>query len=161
VRNLPLPHRTDLKRIAEIDLRGFEACKEFSDEAVRGNENNYRVLISEFNHNPAYGGTLISSPRYIRGELGTGVASLCLGREIPLASFEIDKGKIGYITDKTEWKLKTSKEAKSVLWKALMYITLKHDMFDPIMHKGYFEFVVKKNLDIRFIDFKDNEWYLV
>jgi hypothetical protein len=161
VRNLPLPHRKDLRRIAEIDLKGFDECKKFSDEAVRGNGDNYRILISEFNHNPIYGGALVSASRYIRGEIGTGVASLCLGKEVPLASFEIDRGKIGYITDKTEWKLEADLRAKQCLWNALMHITLKHNMFDSIMHRGYFEFVVTSDLETRFIDYKDNEWYLV
>lgn len=160
VRAIPIPSRKDLPRKPKLDLRSFEECKSFIDEAVKCHENEYNVIISEFSPQ-IYGGTLISASRYVRGEIGKSLADLCLCKEVPLASFEIDRGKTGHITDKTDWKLQTDKRAKQALWKALMHITLKHDMFDPIMLRGYFEFVVKENLDIRFVDFKDNEAYLV
>lgn len=160
VRAIPLAHRKDLPRRPKLDLRSFEECKDFVDEATKGHEKDYNVIVSEFS-SQIYGGTLISASRYVRGEIGKSLADLCLCKELPLASFELDKGKIGYITDKIEWKLNTDNKAKSALWKALMYITLKHNMFDPIIHRGYFEFVVRKNMNIKFVDYKDNEWYLV
>ena len=160
VRAIPAPGREDLPRKPKLDLRSFGECKNFIDDAVRGHEEAYNIILSEFSPQ-IYGGTLISASRFVRGEIGRSLADLCLCKEIPLASFEIDKSRVGYITDKTEWKLEADKTAKKCLWKALMHITLGFDMFDPIMHRGYFEFIVKENLGIRFVDYKDNEWYLV
>ncbi len=161
VRAIPLPHRKDLPRRPELGLKNFKECKQFLEEVVRGNEEDYKIITSEFNKQ-CYGGTLVSGDRYIRGEIAHSVADLCLNHTIPLASFEIDRGKVGHITDKTVWFLETDEKAKSCLWKALSYIKFGSESFNPTFHRGYFEFIVrKKDSGIRFIDYKDVEGYLV
>jgi len=160
VRALPLPHRKDLQRKPKIGLCSFRECREFLKRAVEGNEQDYSVLISEWGPQD-YGGILISGDRYIFGEIGRGLDTLSFGHETPLASFEIDRAKVGHLENKTEWKCKEDKRAKNFLWKALYYIKKGSDNFDPYFIRGYFEFVVTETEKIRFVDFKDNERYLV
>ena len=122
VRAIPLPHKKDLSRKPRTGLCSFKECKDFLEQNIRGNEENYRVVLSEWEPE-RYGGVLISgieNGRFIIGEIGKGLENLCFGYEIPLAGFKIDRGGIGHINNKTSWEFRDSK-AKAILWKAFNY----------------------------------------
>jgi len=163
VRAIPIKSKKDLPRKPKLGLRNFEECRSFLEEAVRGHEEEYSVLISEFSAQ-IYGGIIISSMPIIRGEIGKSLVELSHSRENAIVGFELNKMLIGHMNDKISWRLdeknKDVKKAQDYLIRALMHLRIGDDSFDPFFLRGYFEFVVKEKGDIKFVDYKDNEAYL-
>lgn len=149
-----------LSRRPKVGFMDFKNMKKFLRETIRDSPKEL-WNVSLDNWEPSeYGGIIISSGgRYISGEIGRSLSELERGEGAPLASFIIDRGKVGHITNKTNWLLGNNNE-KKYLWEALKYV-MKGDNFDPYFEKGYFEFVITKSLGkVIFIDYKDNNEYL-
>jgi len=162
VRAIPIPEKKDLPRKPQLNLKGFESCKRFAEEATKGNEQDYTIIISEFAQQ-IYGGVLIVGKRYVRGEIGKDLVNLCFGKDIPLGSFILDRRGLGHIEDKTIWfngESGEEKDARKYLWRAFNHLRFGDDSFDPILYMGYFEFIVRTSGEIKFVDYKDNENYL-
>ncbi|MBD3252301.1 hypothetical protein GF386_01065 [Candidatus Pacearchaeota archaeon] len=173
VRAIPIPERTDLPRRPITGMLSYSDCRWFleREEIVQKNKRNYRVVVSEWEPEE-YAGILILGAdsgkrvtgeqprRLIRGEIGKNLTRLSFGWEIPLAGFEIDRGKTGRIEDKTKWN-SSDNHARELLWRAYKFVC-NDDGFSPYLDKpSYFEFVVTcYGEKIRFVDYKDVRGYL-
>ncbi len=137
----------------------FESCMEFLKGVVKEDVDDYDVGMTnwEYNH---YGFVLISTPRFVFGELGRRLDNLSHGLEIPLASFVIDKAKVGHLEDKTYWMQARNRKAVSLLLNAQKFIREPFDKFNPLFLEGYFEGVITKS-GPRFLDYKVNPSYLL
>lgn len=159
-----LPNERGKERgFARRNKRGylsFEECKKFLSEIIQKNKEDYDVGISDWEPSK-FGFILISGTRNIYGEIGNDLEALSHGTEEVLASFAIDKAKIGHLENKTTWGIEKNKEAKKYLLKALSYIKAPFDNFNPIFLPGYFEGTILESGDVRFLDYKINKAYLL
>ena len=136
----------------------YHSCKGFLNEIISWNVNDYDVGMTAWEHNH-YGFVLISAPRFVFGELGKKLVDLSHGLEIPLASFVVDRSRVGHLEDKTRWIGARSRKSASQLLEALKYIKEPSDNFNPSFIEGYFEGVVTKS-GVKFLDYKVNPAYL-
>ena len=108
-----------------------------------------------------YGGVIIASNRYARGDIARDLVKLTSGEEDPCASFLFDKSALGHIENKTNWLVEKDTVAKQYLWNLFRGYIAKGDSFNPFIWEGYFEFVIReKTRDVRFVDYKTKEGYL-
>ncbi len=169
VRVLPLPQRKDLpRRFKRGGVYTFEHCKDFldklfaQDKELKGNEDFYKISLSETEVNLA-GGNIVSTPskviieckREINGK--EGLSGLCYGENPDLTGI-IDLTKLGHLQDKITWIPKKS-NLKPVLLKTLSYIELTRDSFNPFFMRGYFEWLYVKSKRIVFWDYKVNKFF--
>jgi len=176
-----LPTRPGLDKKFTSGLCSYEECRAFADPFVKGNEDNYEMVLSEWAPDD-YGGVIIfeqrrpKSERFIKGEIAksitlevvdekgeqsevelTGLQALCLSIVDPSAGFVINTDVVGHIEDKVNWYSVKTPEAKSLLWKTFRSIPIG-DSFNPLFKEGYFEFTIA-NSRPRFVDFKANPAY--
>ncbi|OGJ20410.1 hypothetical protein A3K73_00155 [Candidatus Pacearchaeota archaeon RBG_13_36_9] len=135
----------------------YKKCRKFLDGVIRENVKDYDIVMNDWEPN-IYGFVLISGPRHVFGEIGKNLETLSHGDETPLATFDIDRRKIGHLENKITWLNKEDEEAAKYLLKALNHIKAPWDNFDPVFLRGYFEGVVTKT-GIKFLDYKTNQAY--
>jgi hypothetical protein len=137
----------------------YDSCRGFLNEVIAGNVDDYDVGMTswEYNH---YGFVLISSPKFVFGELGKRLDNLSHGLEVPLASFVVDRSGVGHLEDKTRWIKARNKKSASKLLEALKHIKEPSDNFNPSFLEGYFEGVITKS-GVKFLDYKVNQAYLL
>lgn len=165
IRALPVKGKNDLPRRPKIGLHSFEECKKFllklfsEDKAMVGNEKFYNVSLVEHAKNRG-SGIIVSNPRKVLVDLGKcNLEQLSHGYN-PTLSCNIDLTGVGHITDKIKWLIEGNPRDKEIMWKALRYIELSRDTFNPYYMRGYFEFIILEKDRIVFWDYKINPMYL-
>jgi len=171
VRVLPIPGEKKLpRRFKRGGIYTFEHCKNFinelfeKDKELKGKEKFYRISLSETEVNLA-GGNIISTPRRLIVEAKIekngkgGLSGLCYGEDPDLTGV-IDFVKAGHLEDKTSWIPEKSK-LKPILLKAVSYIELTRDNFNPLYKRGYFEWLYTVSKRIVFWDYKIQEFFQV
>jgi len=166
IRALPIEGRSDLPRRPKKGfVTSFEECEEYFttlfsiDKDLIGNEDFYYTSFVEVEKS-IKSGVIISSLDRLLIEIGENLDKLSHGEETPSASYIIDFTKIGYISNKENWIIEGNQKDKNLVKRALKYITLNRDSFNPLFMKGYFEFVVTESDKIKFWDYKINKAYL-
>lgn len=170
-----------LQRFYSFNIYSLRDCNKFLKEVTteykkfKENHNNYDLAITEYE--PAtHGGVIISTPEHVLAETLRehhpkvkkthlrGLVGICEG-ENPDISFKLDLTKIGHVEDKTNFKSKVNEKESNrqlkIIKKAINYLEVSRDTFNPLFLRGYFEFVHTKNSGIKFWDYKINEAFLI
>ena len=162
-----IPDTQELPRRFKIGVKSFEDCQEFLREHVLPEKkDSYTVLITEYGQEkPAnLSGIVISREHDALIEVGEcGLDELSHGEKIiPVSGEFAFHGGNHFRSMRYNTK---DAEKRELMWRALQY--LRRDLpsdsdnfpnFDFM--KGYFEFVVVEEDQIRFLDYKVNEMYL-
>jgi len=180
IRLTPKKGIKELPRFYSLNIYSLDDCKKFlkkiitESEKFKENHNKYDIALAEYE--PAtYGGIILSNSEQViietlreyhyknRKTRLRGLVGIC-EEENPDLSFKLDLTKIGHIEDKIYFKSKVNqKETKrqlSITRKALKYLDISRDTFNPLFLRGYFEFVHTKNSGIKFWDYKINKPFL-
>ncbi len=142
-----------LVRRFKLDFMDFKDCKDFLTRVIVNLAEYYDVGINCWVPS-TYGGVIISSRNILVGEIATDLVKLTSGEETPIAGFSMDREAVHTKGDRIVWYGKDG-IAKRVLWRALGYIGIGEDRFNPIAWgKGYYEFISRKdNGKVMFVDY--------
>lgn len=141
-----IPKIKDSEKTYKIgDLYSFEDCKNFIYKHITENEELYDISVTEHKLNLG-SGIIISNDKKLVIEVADGyLDDLSYGRVVPVGCI-IENGNHNFNTDdesKKDWMMKA----------------LNHIKEEEGHKKGYFEFIVVGDNEIRFFDYKINKAY--
>jgi len=171
VRAIPKKYRTDLRRRFKVGVYGYDECRKFLDEEVKGDEKDYETWITEWQPQ-SWGGIIFSKKDRALIEISRqGLERLTHGQMIPdgvgiFACFDFNHFKsMKYLSG---WRYE-----RKLMWNILQHIRINRDsdseLFPNIeLIPGYFELVITEPGDlhqdrwmgdVKFVDYKDTEGY--
>jgi len=171
VRAIPAKYRKDLRRRFRVGVYGYEECKEFLDEEVKGNEQDYETWITEWQPQP-WGGIIFSKKDRALIEISRkGLEKLTHGQMIPdgiavFACSDLNNFKsMRYISG---WRYE-----RKLMWNILQHIRINREPKSQVIPNielilGYFELGITEPDDlhqdrwmgdVKFVEYKDTEGY--
>ncbi|MDD5253720.1 MAG: hypothetical protein PHG05_01270 [Candidatus Nanoarchaeia archaeon] len=157
-----IPNTKEMPRRYKLNLKSFEECNNFLRETINPRDcKKYTIILEDYGVGDKIGGVIISKNSEVLIEAAEGTLEKMSHGDIPLfLSCKIDLGKVGHIENKMEWFIgKNNLNMKFVRF-IIDYIDLAKDIFNPHLMKGYFEFIITNNDELKFLDYKINEMYL-
>jgi hypothetical protein len=156
-----IPKISKLPKRHVIGDLSFRQCRDFLKKVIPKNKKDHYQIFLTRHEITNKSGIIISKPKKLILEMGDfGLDDLEHGRT-PSLAYLIDFYKLGHLENKETWLKEGNPYLRKIGKKALDYIRINPDSFNPLFLRGYFEFVVteKKN-QIKFLDYKIDEMYL-
>jgi len=153
-----LPEDSNLPRRYEKRVRNFKGCAKFLKKNVKKGQD-YKVYITK-QEPQERSAIIISNDQEVRVEVGIcDLDKLSHGGNYTL-SCRIDLTKTGHLENKIECSKEGDKKDKETMKRALRFLELTRDSFNPLFIKGYFELILTRSGKIKFVDYKINQMYL-